>query len=81
MLIEQQSNMNRAMDGDTVAIQLFSPNKWHLIEEKKDSGYSNTQTVETRVVDEAEEFEGSGSDWESIDSDESSDGEPKSAFV
>ena len=45
--------MNRAMDGDTVLIQLDPVEKWkqEAVEPKTKSKYDNQKAVEERVVD------------------------------
>ena len=43
-MIEGQSNLNRAMDGDLVLLKLDTPVKWRLLENNKgkaESKYSN----------------------------------------
>lgn len=78
-LIEGNRNMNRSMDGDTVAVKLDNPDKWRLLPKEETSKYTNKAVIEQRVVDGPsvpkdqdakvpEEMEGSESDWEDADS-------------
>lgn len=57
-MIDGLGFQNRALEGDTVILQLFDPAKWPpltsshvVIGGSKPSGFTNETAIETRVVD------------------------------
>ena len=66
IMIEGQAHMNRALDGDTVLVQLDPVKQWPELQSKDQTsaagngkaGYSNDQAIETRIVDAAATEEG-----------------------
>lgn len=75
VMIDGQTLMNRALDGDTVFIQLDPVQKWKVEKVNTTTSttkYQNKKAIEERVVDQNKNNDDKESDWESVDSKSSS---------